>query len=237
MDYFQLLPEGCVSDILSFTSRKDVAISSATSRGFNSAAESNVIWQKFLPDDYEDVVSRYVSPPVCTNKKELYFSLCDFLVLIDGVNCFSLDKRTGKKCFMISARELAISWGDDTLWYWEWISHPDSRFSDVAYLKAVSWLDIRGTIGTQMLSKRTKYVVYLVFKLVEVHEGVEIANAFVRFVNRMCEKEAAELASVVSLNWGTFFNDTRDDGDIEARLIGDYAASWKRWPYCSRNRI
>lgn len=34
---------------------------------------------------------------------------------------------------MISARELAISWGVDTPWYWEWISHPDSRFVKKLY--------------------------------------------------------------------------------------------------------
>ncbi|XP_016552297.2 F-box protein PP2-B10 [Capsicum annuum] len=245
MDYFQLLPEGCVSDILSFTSPKDVAISSATSWGFNSAAESDVIWDKFLPDDYEDVVSRYVSPWIFPSKKELYFSLCDSPVLMDGGKLsFSLEKKTGKKCFMISARELAISWGVDTPWYWEWISHPDSRFSEVAHLKAVSWLDIRGTIGTEMLSKRTKYGVYLVFKLVEGHEGLEIANAFVRFVNRVSDQEAEGRASIVSLvekkfrsrkrnvkrpqkrfdGWmeielGNFFNDSGEDGDIEARLM------------------
>ncbi|XP_060173833.1 F-box protein PP2-B10-like [Lycium barbarum] len=245
MEYFRLLPEGCISDILSFTSPKDAVISSTISKGFNSAVESDVIWEKFLPEDYQDIVSRYVSMRVCSSKKELYFSLCDSPVLIDGGKLrFSLDKKTGKKCFMISARELAIIWAVDTPWYWEWISHPDSRFSEVAHLKAVSWLDIRGTIGTQMLSKGTKYVAYLVFKLAEGHEGLEIANAVVRFVNRVSDKEAEERASVVTLvekkvwrrkrnmkrpqkrvdGWmeielGSFSNDTGDDGDVEARLM------------------
>lgn len=84
MDFFRLLPEGCVSDILFFTSPKDAAISSAVSRGFNSATESDLLWGKFLPDDYEDISSRYVSPRICSSKKELYFSLCDSPVLMDG---------------------------------------------------------------------------------------------------------------------------------------------------------
>ncbi|KAL3351915.1 hypothetical protein AABB24_020149 [Solanum stoloniferum] len=163
---------------------------------------------------------------------------------MDGGNLsFSLDKKTGKKCFMISARELAIVWGVDTPWYWEWIAHPDSRFSQVAHLHTVFWLDIRGTMGTQMLSKRTRYVVYLVFKLAEEHWGLDIANAFVRFVNRVSNREAEEQASTVSLvgenasrrrnlkcpqrrvdGWmeielGNFINDTGDDEDVEARLM------------------
>ncbi|KAH0708774.1 hypothetical protein KY284_010201 [Solanum tuberosum] len=223
---------------------EDAAISSAISRGFNSAAESDLLWEKFLPEDYENISSRYVSPRICSSKKELYFSLCDSPVLMDeGKLSFSLDKKTGKKCFMISARELAISWGVDTPWYWEWIAHPDSRFSEVAHhLHRVFWLDIRGTIGTQMLSKRTKYIVYLVFKLAEGHWGIEIANAFVRFVNRVSNKEAEERASRVSLvgenvkrcnvkhpqnrvdGWmeielGNFINDTGDDEDVQARLM------------------
>ncbi|KAH0708775.1 hypothetical protein KY284_010202 [Solanum tuberosum] len=243
MDFFRLLPEGCVSDILSFTSPRDAAISSAISRGFNSAAESDLLWEKFLPEDYEDISSRYVSPRICSSKKELYLSLCDSPVLIDGGKLsFSLDKKTGKKCFMISARELAISWGVDTPWYWEWISHPDSRFLEVAHLHTVCWLDIRGTIGTHMLSKRTKYVVYLVFKLAEEHHGLEIAYAYVRFVNRVSDKEAEEQASTLSLvgenvrrsyvkcpqkrvdGWmeielGNFINDLGDDEDVQVRLM------------------
>ncbi|KAL3351910.1 hypothetical protein AABB24_020144 [Solanum stoloniferum] len=58
-------------------------------------------------------------------------------------------------------------------------------FSEVAHLHRVFWLDIGGTIRTQLLSKRTKYVVYLMFKLAEEHWGLENANAFVRFVNRV----------------------------------------------------
>ncbi|KAH0705591.1 hypothetical protein KY290_010281 [Solanum tuberosum] len=93
-----------------------------------------------------------------------------------------------------------------------------------------------------MLSKKTKYIVYLVFKLAEGHWGLEIANAFVRFVNRVSNKEAEERASRVSLvgenvkrrnvkhpqnrvdGWmeielGNFINDTGDDEDVQVRLM------------------
>nr|XP_016439796.1 PREDICTED: F-box protein PP2-B10-like isoform X2 [Nicotiana tabacum] len=152
---------------------------------------------------------------------------------------FSLDKGTGKKCFMIAARELVISWGD-TPHYWKWSSHPDSRFSEVANLQFVCWLDMRGKIETRILSKRTKYVVYLVFKLANGFYGLETANAFVRFVDCESNNKAEERASVVSLSrqegagekrskrrvdgWmeiemGNFFNDAGEDGDVEARLM------------------
>ncbi|XP_009608698.1 F-box protein PP2-B10 [Nicotiana tabacum] len=240
MDYFRLLPEGCISEILSFTSPKDAASSSAISLGFKSAAESDVVWEKFLPSDYQHIISSSNSFLVSPSKKELYFSLCDSPILTDGGKVsFSLDKKTGKKCFMVAARELVISWGD-TPHYWGWSSHPDSRFSEVANLRFVCWLDMRGKIETGILSKRTKYAVYLVFKLANGFYGLETANAFVRFVGRESNNEAEERASVVSLSrregpsekrskrrvdgWmeiemGNFFNDAGEDGDVEARLM------------------
>ncbi|XP_059285751.1 F-box protein PP2-B10-like [Lycium ferocissimum] len=72
------------------------------------------------------------------------------------------------------------------------------------------------------------------------HVGLEIANACVRSVDRVSDKEAEERASVVTLvgkkkkvrrrkrkrvdRWmeielGSFFNDTGDNGDVEERLM------------------
>ncbi|XP_060170972.1 F-box protein At2g02240-like [Lycium barbarum] len=151
---------------------------------------------------------------------------------------FSLDKKRGKKCFMVAARELGIAW-DNTPQYWEWLSRPDSRFSEVATLKWVCWLDIRGKIETQILSKRTKYVPYLVFKLEDRSHGLGNANAVVRFVDSESDNEAEQRAIVVRVSgrglratlplrrddgWmeiklGNFFNDTAEDGVVDARLM------------------
>ncbi|KAJ0014868.1 hypothetical protein Pint_21417 [Pistacia integerrima] len=113
----------------------------------------------------------------------LVFSLCDHPILIDdGKKAFFLDKRSGKKCYMISARDLMIAWGD-TPEYWTWTSLPGPRFQEVAELIDVCWLEIRGKISTCILSPGTDYTAYLVFKLtaesygfkglaVEVHIGL-----------------------------------------------------------------
>lgn len=39
---------------------------------------------------------------------------------------FSLVKKSGKKCYMLSARDLMIVWGD-TPTYWRWNSDSSSR--------------------------------------------------------------------------------------------------------------
>ncbi|KAM3267332.1 F-box protein PP2-B10-like [Capsicum chacoense] len=247
MDSFRLMPEGCISKILSLTSPKDAAQSSAVSQTFMSAAESDVVWESFLPSDYEDIVSTSDSPMDFPSKKQLYFSLCNSPILLDGGKLsFSLDKKTGKKCFMIAARELGITWGN-TPAYWEWLSHLNSRFSEVAKLKRVCWLDIRGKIKTRVLSKRTEYFSYLVFKFGDSFYGLGSVNSVVRFVDSESDNEAERRANVVSfvgqgprsmlpmerddgwleLKLGNFFNDTGEDGDVEARLMEIQYLRWK----------
>ncbi|KAF8388370.1 hypothetical protein HHK36_027036 [Tetracentron sinense] len=168
------IPEGCKSKILSFTSPRDVCRSSLVSSNFRSAGESDIIWEKFLPSDYQDIISSSVSPSpvVFCSKKDLYFRLCDSPILIDGGNkSFALDKLSGKKCYMVGARELSIAFGD-------------TQFSEVAELQRARWLEIRGKMETQMLSPRTTYAAYLVFKFLEGAYGFDSppAEVSVRFV-------------------------------------------------------
>ncbi|KAA0051432.1 F-box protein PP2-B10-like [Cucumis melo var. makuwa] len=163
---FSALPEGCIAHILSFTSPQDVCRSASVSTTFRSAADSDALWDRFLPPDYADEISHAVSQlsPPLSSKKQLYLHLCRFPVLIHGgAKSFSLDKKTGKKCYMISPRQLFIVWGDVPR-YWRWSSPPEARFGEVAELVSVCWLEIRGKIETEMLSPGTLYAAYLVFK-------------------------------------------------------------------------
>ncbi|MCD9638068.1 hypothetical protein HAX54_021773 [Datura stramonium] len=160
------LPEGCIANALSLTSPKDACRLSLVASTFRSAAESDVVWERFLPPDYYDIISRSIGGPGLLpvgSKKELYLHLCDYPILIDGgTKSFSLEKWSGKKCYMLAARSLQIVWVD-TPRHWRWISLPESRFSEVAELLDVCWFDISGKINTNMLSPDTRYGAYLVF--------------------------------------------------------------------------
>ncbi|XP_015073190.1 F-box protein PP2-B10-like [Solanum pennellii] len=240
------LPEGCVSKILSLTSPKDAARSSAVAKIFMSAAESDNVWEAFIPSDYLQAISRSGNLMEFPSKKQLYFSLCDTSILLDGGKLsLSVDKNTGGKCLMIAARKLGIIWGG-TPAYWEWLSHPDARFSEVAKLRSISWLDIRGKIGTRMLSKRTSYCAYLVFKLEDRFYGLTNVKAVVRFADRESDHDVRERAKVVhfsgevpgatlplirsdgwmELKMGNFFNDRGENGAVEARLM-QTRQTWK----------
>ncbi|XP_022144425.1 putative F-box protein PP2-B12 isoform X2 [Momordica charantia] len=163
---FSALPEGCIAHILSFTTPHDVCRSALVSSAFRAAAEADGVWDRFLPPEYRREISDAVSHifPSFASKKELFLHLCRYPILIHGgAKSFSLDKRTGKKCFMISPRQLSIVWGDAPR-YWRWTSPPEARFGEVAELVSVCWLEVRGKIETGMLSRGTLYTAYLVFK-------------------------------------------------------------------------
>lgn len=57
------------------------------------------------------------------------------------------------------------------------------RFSEVAELQCVCWLEIRGKIGTKMLSNKTNYSAYLVFKTKDECFGLDCAaECVVKFI-------------------------------------------------------
>ncbi|KAM1039124.1 hypothetical protein ACFX13_034445 [Malus domestica] len=108
-----------------------------------------------------------------SSKKKLYLTLCENPVLVDdGKMSFTLDKWSGKKCYMISPKDLMIAWGG-TPAYWKWISLANSRFEEVAELVVVWWFEIRGKIDTRILSPSTIYKAYLVFMLSERARGFD----------------------------------------------------------------
>ncbi|GKV46148.1 hypothetical protein SLEP1_g53156 [Rubroshorea leprosula] len=80
-----------------------------------------------------------------------------------------LYKRTGRICYMLPARHLVITLGNDPS-CWRWFK-PDPRFPEVAELLYNSWFEIHGRINTRMLSPKTCYKAYLVFKLADKPYG------------------------------------------------------------------
>lgn len=180
-DFFGSLPEGFVANALSLTSPRDACRLSLVSSLFRSAAEWDAVWESFLPPDYQKIVAAASEDGGCSlsfpTKKQLYLRLCDRPLIIDGgKKSFLLDKQTGKKCYMLAARDLSIVWGD-TPRYWRWISLPESRFTEVAELISVCWLEVHGRIKTSMLSENTVYVAFIVFKSTSETYGFEYQPA------------------------------------------------------------
>ncbi|KAG4126219.1 hypothetical protein ERO13_D10G143700v2 [Gossypium hirsutum] len=130
MEITKVLPDDCISLIISLTSPRDACRMALLSHAFNSIADSNAVWQMFLPLDYIHIISNSSSPPSLLSlpKKDLYFTLCYHPILThNGDMKFQLEKESGKKWYMVGARALSIQWVD-TPRHWTWISLPDSRY-------------------------------------------------------------------------------------------------------------
>ncbi|XP_050384446.1 putative F-box protein PP2-B12 [Argentina anserina] len=167
----QGLPEGCIANIVSLTSPRDACRLSLLSKTFMSAADSDAVWDKFLPPEKRTMSPEELGCFAAKSKKDVYLALYPVL-FSEGKLSFSLDKWSGKKCYMIPARELGIVWGGTPL-YWRWISHPESRFVEVAELLHVCWLEMHGKIETRLLFPLTLYKAYLVFKFTARASGFE----------------------------------------------------------------
>ncbi|KAK9293045.1 hypothetical protein L1049_021029 [Liquidambar formosana] len=85
---------------------------------------------------------------------------------------FSLEKSTKKKRYILSARELSITWASNPL-YWSWKPLFQSRFPEGVELVTIWWLEIKGKIKTQMLSPKTTYGAYLIVKIVDRAYGLD----------------------------------------------------------------
>ncbi|KAF4361846.1 uncharacterized protein PHLOEM PROTEIN 2-LIKE A4 [Cannabis sativa] len=75
-------------------------------------------------------------------------------------------------CFMVYARKLSITWGEDNR-YWTWQQHKDTseELIEVARLKQVCWLEVNGKFEMRKLSPVTLYEVAFVVMMDDSANG------------------------------------------------------------------
>ncbi|XP_022849413.1 F-box protein PP2-B10-like [Olea europaea var. sylvestris] len=214
----------------------------------SSSTVNETDWERLLPPDYEDIISRSVNPVDYATKEDLYTSLCSSPILLDGGKMsFHIDKTTGKKCYMIGPVEISsgsILMVVVMLYGWRLTPHADSRFSTVVEQRHVLHLDIWGKIETQMLSPKTHYAAYLVYRLDMSYMENRPAKGIIKFENLDEDHDAERRATALHLQpglvgkslqtavsrpdgWmevqlGMFYNDVGDNGPVEARLLGSF---------------
>lgn len=166
------LPEDCISTIISLTSPPDALKLSLVSSIFRSAVEVDCVWDAFLPSDWQDIATNSVTPLKFSSKRELFFCLCNSILIDGGNKSFALDKSTGKKSYVMSAKELSILYGDEPD-HWNWKSIPESRFAEVAEVKTICRLEIEGKMKTGDLSPNTTYGAYVLMKISDGSFGLD----------------------------------------------------------------
>ncbi|KAK4802827.1 hypothetical protein SAY86_001030 [Trapa natans] len=90
-----------------------------------------------------------------------------------------IDKKTGKKCLMVFARDLSITWAD-TPDYWRWnkVQEPRDEVTEEAELLAVCWLEAQGQYEISMLSPDTVYEILFVIMIKDPSYGWEVPVNF-----------------------------------------------------------
>ncbi|CAI9764254.1 unnamed protein product [Fraxinus pennsylvanica] len=166
------LPEDCLAHVITFTTPHYACQSVLVSAMFRRSIESDIVWEKFLPRDYRDIVSKLVSPIEFSSTRDLFFKLSAPLLIDGGTKTFAIDKITNKKCYMLSARELSIAWTSFPL-YWCWKRLLQSRFAEGVELIMFCRLEIYGKVNTRILSSDTTYGAYLVIKFADRTFGLD----------------------------------------------------------------
>ncbi|KEH42965.1 hypothetical protein MTR_1g078460 [Medicago truncatula] len=83
MKSFEELSEGCIATIHSRTTPIDIGGFSVHSKTFRSAADSDDVWNCFLPSDISSILSQRPSLANIPTKKALYLALYDHPIIID----------------------------------------------------------------------------------------------------------------------------------------------------------
>ncbi|KAL6132450.1 hypothetical protein ACLB2K_064693 [Fragaria x ananassa] len=76
MKDLQELPEGCIAHIISLTTPRDACRLSLLSKLFRSAADSDAVWDKFLPPETRTMSPEELGVFAARTKKEVFLALC-----------------------------------------------------------------------------------------------------------------------------------------------------------------
>ena len=79
----QHIPEECLVNAISLSSPADACRAAAVSTAFRLAADSDAVWERFLPPDYDVILDRAVHAVDFNSKKELFLDLCQEHILLD----------------------------------------------------------------------------------------------------------------------------------------------------------
>lgn len=82
----QALPEGCVAKVISLTTPPDACRLSLLCKVIRLAAESDAVWNNFLPPEINEILSHSESASAVKSKKDLYMSLSNNPILINDGN-------------------------------------------------------------------------------------------------------------------------------------------------------
>ncbi|XP_006362593.1 protein PHLOEM PROTEIN 2-LIKE A1-like isoform X2 [Solanum tuberosum] len=106
--------------------------------------------------------------------ERLYEQLYNGVHLKQNKKKYWIDRTNNANCFMLYAKDLSITWGEDNR-YWDWVDikeTSDEKFL-AAELKTVCWLEVCGRFDTEALAPEKLYEVVFMVKIKENADGLE----------------------------------------------------------------
>ncbi|XP_062094702.1 uncharacterized protein PHLOEM PROTEIN 2-LIKE A4-like isoform X2 [Humulus lupulus] len=136
-------------------------------------------------------------------------------------------------CFMVYARNLSITWGEDCR-YWTWKQQKDKsdELIDVARLIQVCWLEVNGKFDTRKLSPATLYEVAFVVMLDDCACGWSCpVNVGLCLPNGSKQERNEDMIKLPRNQWteitaGKFKTSTDQFGEIQF-FMHNYDSAWK----------
>ncbi|KAL8160249.1 hypothetical protein V2J09_001786 [Rumex salicifolius] len=138
------LPESCIAMIMSRLDSPEICQLALLNKAFWRASTADLVWEPKLPSNYA-FLARKLLDEMPETKRELYARLCRPVRFDGGFKEVWVEKRSGKMCMSLSWKDLQITGIHDRR-YWTQISSKESRFSTIAYLRQIWWLEARGNI-------------------------------------------------------------------------------------------
>ncbi|KAM3382065.1 F-box protein PP2-A13 [Capsicum galapagoense] len=149
------LPESCIALVLTHLDPTEICKIGRVNRTFRQASLTDLVWELKLPENYQILVKKYhLDKNLWSNsseesrrltKKELYARLCRPHHFGSSNNkVFWMEKDRGM-CVCISWKEMKITGIEDRR-YWSHISSDESRFSTIAFLKQIWWVEVEGDL-------------------------------------------------------------------------------------------
>ncbi|KAI7747009.1 hypothetical protein M8C21_012660 [Ambrosia artemisiifolia] len=133
-----------------------------------SDSDSYANWKEKSPTDFEDIMKRSKNSMQWTTKEEAYSIIRKGFLIIDDKTSrhiwFSVDKN-GKKCYMLPAKAALKYIYDGNM-----LSLPESRFGEVVHCDSDT-IYIETEVQSQLVSSKTTYACYLVYKLPKDQSG------------------------------------------------------------------
>ncbi|XP_042520925.1 lectin-like [Macadamia integrifolia] len=187
-----------------------------------------------LPHNCRAIMKRSESAGCGISTEKLYEHLYSGVFLDHKRKKYWIDPKTGYNCFMLFARDLSITWGDDNrYWKWDSLQETSDVRVDIAELKNVCWLEVRGKFDTSNLSPGVMYEVAFVVMLKEASNGWNAPlNLELALPDGKKQEHKENLQYKPKGQWmelviGEFWTCQNMDGDIQFSLLEIKGGQWK----------